>query len=317
MKILNEKLINLVEKCFRNESTEEDRRILSEAEEVQHCMEKQWRQGGTIIDKNREERIWNKVQRSCKQTSNFNTRRTFYWKWAAASVIILLMLGGTLLLNNEGGDKPMEYNEVYADGCRTLLLPDSSKVWLQSGSTLCYARNFDHQRDVHLKGDAIFEVNRQEENPFRVYIDEAFVEVKGTVFRVNSDEDYSEVTLFSGHIDLHAQTTKQVVSMVPNQRAFIDHNNNVTLKTIDCLKWEDGRYVFNELQLDSLLRVINDIYGIHVVLDKGISPLSQFSGSIYFDDIPLTVIRKICYNLNLEYHANEKEVVIYKPQNNK
>lgn len=313
MKEKREKLKELVEKCFRNEATVEDRRVLSDTEEVQYCMEKQWKQAGTTIDKDKEERIWNKVKQSRKELADTKPRKIIYWRWAtAACVVVLLTLGGVFGWIGEGSDKPMEYDEIYADECRTILLPDSSKVWLQEGSSLRYARNFSVHRDVQLKGDAVFEVNRQENNPFRVYINTAFVEVKGTVFRVNSRADHDEVTLFSGHVDLHTQSTGQVVSMLPNQRAFVDPEHEVTLTTVGCLKWEDGKYLFDDLQLDSLLGIINNMYDIHVIPDKGISLRSQFSGNIQFDDEPLTIIRKICYNLNLNYRVKDKKVIIYK-----
>jgi transmembrane sensor len=44
-------------------------------------------------------------------------------------------------------------------GARTsFLLPDGSKVWLNSGSTLSYGNNFGNIRSVSLEGEAYFEV---------------------------------------------------------------------------------------------------------------------------------------------------------------
>lgn len=314
MIINKNKEVQLIEKLLRNEATLEEKKILSETEAMQDCMEKQWKQGdATTTDIEKEERIWKSIKECCeKPVRKYGYK--IYWKWIAACAAILLIVGGIMFVEGQKQNMENEYHEVYAGGYRLLMLPDSSKIWLQPGSTVRYARSFAKQRNVWLKGDAVFEVAHQVSNPFRVYIDKTFVEVKGTVFRVNNRNTHDEVTLFNGRIDLHTQSTGKTVSMIPNQQAIIDSSNMVKLKDINCMEWENGRYTFNEMRLDSLISTINDMYEMQTVLSKEISINKLFSGSIYYyENDPLSVIRKICYNLNLEYRMEGKQATIYKP----
>lgn len=315
MNVKEDNKVGLIEKCLRDKATVEEKKILSETEMVEQCMKKQWRQGGDTIDKEREERIWENVQHSCNLSADTYHRYLLYWKWMTACVAIFILSAGIWHVNGIFQNRMVEFKEIYADECRMLMLPDSSKVWLQPGSSVRYAAKFQNHRNVWLKGDAVFEVKRKEQNPFKVIVNDAFVEVKGTVFRVNNQPSYNEITLFRGRIDLYAAKTGELVSMKPDQRALIDRNNNVTLRDIKCLKWSDGQYTFNDLRLDSLLTIIDEMYGTQIVLNKQVVSYSYnlFSGSINYNETPLNIIRKICYNLDLKYRTDGKRITIYHP----
>ena len=303
----------LTEKLLHNKATLEEKRRLSETEAVEKRMLKQWQQAMNTDNAKREARIWGSIQRDLNQCSNRRNYR-IHQSWAAACVAILIILGGFWLIERSTINEKEIYNEVYADTHRFFILPDSSKIWLQPGTSIRYAQNFMSKRKVWLKGDAIFEVVHQSNKPFLVYLNEAFVEVKGTVFRVNTQKTTSdEVTLYSGRIDLHTEKTKEVICMSPNQQAIIDRQNTVALKNISCMKWDNGRYVFKEVQLASLISSINEIYDVKVVVDKNILSHHLFSGNIYYNENPSVIIKKICYTLKLEYQSDGKLITIYKP----
>ena len=63
------------------------------------------------------------------------------------------------------------------------MLPDSSRVWMHPGSSIRYPENFVQNRKVLVEKEIPdFDVYKQEGKHFIVYIDRAFVEVKGTSF---------------------------------------------------------------------------------------------------------------------------------------
>jgi transmembrane sensor len=48
-----------------------------------------------------------------------------------------------------------------------MVLPDSTRVWLNAGSTLSYSTHYDvSQTNVHLVGEAYFDVESNERLPF-------------------------------------------------------------------------------------------------------------------------------------------------------
>lgn len=83
-------------------------------------------------------------------------------------------------------------------------LPDGSEVTLKYGSSLVYAQNFGQEnRELELKGEAFFEVQRDPEKPFTISVEGTEVKVLGTSFNVNPTEGV-EVKVATGKVKLSA-----------------------------------------------------------------------------------------------------------------
>ena len=77
-----------------------------------------------------------------------------------------------------------------------ILLPDSSVVWLNAGSTLRYDRSFGREtRTVYVEGEGMFDVTKNKELPFIVKNEKMAVMVHGTVFNVKSFKEDSISTV--------------------------------------------------------------------------------------------------------------------------
>ncbi|MGE4586640.1 MAG: FecR family protein, partial [Mangrovibacterium sp.] len=86
-----------------------------------------------------------------------------------------------------------------------LVLPDGSRVWLNSGSSLSYPSEFQGKtREVSLSGEAYFEVERNSRVPLVVTAGGMFVHVYGTTFNVCAFpvESSGKVTLVEGAVSL-------------------------------------------------------------------------------------------------------------------
>ena len=95
-----------------------------------------------------------------------------------------MIIGGGIFFFDKGhtaSQRIIEYTEVVSSNSRLYILPDSSKVWMQAGSRLRFSQDFMSNREVWLEGVSTFEVTKRKGHNFKVYIDQAFVEVKGTV----------------------------------------------------------------------------------------------------------------------------------------
>ena len=93
-------------------------------------------------------------------------------------------------------------------------LPDGSKVWLNSASTLSYPTTFTgKERKVKLSGEAYFEIASNKKVPFRVISNGQIVEVLGTHFNINSydDEDFTKTTLLEGSVRVILKSTSDVL----------------------------------------------------------------------------------------------------------
>mgnify|MGYP002708637724 CR=1 FL=1 len=125
------------------------------------------------------------------------------------------------------GDKiANELIKITAQQNQMYTLPDSSKVWMEPGSSIQYAKSFNKERKVWLSGNSLFEVYKHEGSTFQVYIDKAFIEVKGTCFHIKqTDAEKNEITLFRGKIEFNIESTGQKTVMKPLQRVIYNPRN--------------------------------------------------------------------------------------------
>jgi len=135
-----------------------------------------------------------------------------YFIWAAAAVFVLAVAGVYMLTRAGKMAAPqvaaaVKKNEVTAKtGVKSqLVLPDGTRVWLNSESKLIYNNAFkDSLREVELEGEAFFDVVKDAKHPFIVHTSGIDIKVLGTAFNVKSypREATIEATLIRGLIEV-------------------------------------------------------------------------------------------------------------------
>lgn len=126
------------------------------------------------------------------------------------------------------------YNEIRCPlGAKSQFeLPDGTRGSLNNGSILKYPVKFTGKsREVELYGEAFFDVEHNRERPFIINTVGLDVKVLGTRLNVYSypDEDYQEITLESGSVELIQREKDEVVTvakMKPGQHAVYKYNSN-------------------------------------------------------------------------------------------
>lgn len=117
-----------------------------------------------------------------------------------------------------------------------LLLPDGTKVWLNSDSRLYYADNFSGtQREVRLEGEAFFDVVKDSKRPFIVKTSGINIRVLGTAFNVKSypQEPTIEATLVRGLIEVEKsnQPAAPKIKLHPNEKLVFNKEDGSGTKT--------------------------------------------------------------------------------------
>lgn len=114
------------------------------------------------------------------------------WKYLSIAASIALLLVTGILLTDKEPEQELVYYETIAvpDAKTKITLPDSSIVWLNANACLRYPREFSEQvRQVEIKGEAFFEVRKDEKKPFIVQTDGIGIRVLGTTFNVDAEPE--------------------------------------------------------------------------------------------------------------------------------
>lgn len=306
----------LIKKALSEDASAEEIEELAKLPNVERRMKAQWADSGKEEADNRlEQRIWQRIENGCCNKQSKMKKWLYVRRVVAAACIALLAVAGIYWLNAYMDEVSMpRFIDLVAHESRRILLPDSSLVWLKDGSSIRYKKRFAKDRKVWLQGEAIFEVKKQEESPFKVLLDATFVEVKGTVFRVvNRKEQPQEVDLFSGKVEFNAAANNRKVTMRPNQYlVYAPEKDELEVREMDRVNWKDGRYTFRETRTDTLIRIVGHIFNTPVVMADEVGENEYFNGSIRMDETLEDVLEKICYNLDINYKKEENRYILYK-----
>lgn len=301
----------LIKKLFKDELKREELGSLSEIDVVEQRMVEQWKENTERIDPKIGEQIWIKILRKYKMTARkrylFQIRQPFL----AACISLVLIIGGYFFYKNLFYTDNQDFVEVLAEKDMLYILPDSSQVWMHPESSIRFAKNFTDNRKVWLKGNSLFNVKKHSGSKFQVYIEKAFIEVKGTRFLIEKMENgKNEVTLFHGCVEFNVEKTGEQIVMQPLQQIIYDPSDSkIQTRKIENIEWEHGKFKFNAMPLQQLLHIINRIYNTHIIFE-GKGDESPFSGTIRQDEPLEDVIDKICFIMNLHKEINDGVIVI-------
>ena len=87
--------------------------------------------------------------------------------------------------------------------CSNIFLPDSTKLWMNADSTICFSMPFlSENRSIKLNREAFIEVEKYEKSPFIVKSGNTSDEVLGIKFNLKAypDEKNIEIALKEGTV---------------------------------------------------------------------------------------------------------------------
>lgn len=197
-----------------------------------------------------------------------------------------------------------------------ILLPDSSRVWLNSGSKLTFNNNFTGgNRELQLEGEAYFAVVKDPANPFIVTCGSLSVQVLGTEFNLKAypDEDQISATLIEGSVNVSG-TGNQVV-LKPNQK-LVYHNESrkMTLHeltdTAPETEWKEGRLVFRNESLRELEHKLERWFDVDIALADEIVREKRYTGILERESI-LEVMSYFSLAKSVGYRIDGNRVTFY------
>ncbi len=272
-----------------------------------------------------------------------NTFKRYIPYVAAATLIIsvglnfLLYRGHVQNANRESAVRlaylPTEYkHEIYTEkGVKArILLPDGSKVWLNSDSKLIYPDRFESDiREIEFAGEAYFEIQKDSLRPLIINTNKEFrVQVLGTEFNLKSYDNDKEArtTLYSGSLNVISRRygrgsrfSKEIVTRLkPMESCIIKENQNPIhirqQQTVNSEKetaWKDGRIIFDATPMTETIKILERWHGVEFeVKDKSVY---SFDITARFKSESIVqIMEMIKYCALIDYRLDSNKVVIFR-----
>jgi ferric-dicitrate binding protein FerR (iron transport regulator) len=185
------------------------------------------------------------------------------------------------IVEKEADGEATAYNQLSVPrGKRsTLVLCDSTRVWINSGTRIVYPATFDrHRREIFVDGEIYIDVATDARRPFTVRTAAMDVRALGTSFDVRAYADGSDmqVVLVSGKVEVEMNGSKSILA--PCQMFSFDSRTGQTavapVDAADHIAWKDGYYPFRSQQLSAVLRKLSAYYGATFHSDAAIDTLT-------------------------------------------
>ena len=169
-----------------------------------------------------------------------------------AAIALILFSGNFLLQKDDQMESLPSFQTLYVPaGQRAeLILPDSTKVWLNANSKLVYPSSFKEGiRQVELDGEAYFDVRHNGDNPFVVRTKSMNVTVLGTEFNVSAYSGIEEfnIALLRGSVELNSPDLSRKYRMTAGEQVLYRDGKYVSdqIGSMDYFKWKEGLLSFN------------------------------------------------------------------------
>lgn len=203
----------------------------------------------------------------------FRSKALKYCIAAAAAAAIFLTGAATSELVT--GKRQETVLMASSENISSYTLPDGSKVWLNKNSWLAYNQKFGKRnRQVALKGEGYFEVNRDERRPFIVKMqNDLDIKVLGTTFNACNypSLNKAEVILRSGSVQVSDNGRNEYVILKPNQK-FTWNEGSAEISSVNamnCCRWFEHRLVFDNVKLKDILENLSHKYQTEISLNVG------------------------------------------------
>lgn len=242
------------------------------------------------------EQLQNEVLRK-QRTLNF-------FRYAAILLVIISFPALIYIFTSGKNNIPVTYTTVAADygQISKVVLPDSSVIWVNSGSRIRYDNHFSaNNRNIELVGEAFFKVQHNAEIPLIVSNSGLHVKVLGTEFSVSAypEESNIQVVLEKGKVELTNTADENFRQQLkPGELASFDKaQQKVSIGKVNTnlyTSWKDGIINIYNLPLSELVIKLEKRYNQKFEVDEAIKNM-PYTFTIKNEDLSnvLSLMEKI------------------------
>jgi len=278
------------------------------------------------------------------------SKKIIWLSIAAACIIGLTFFLANKFTNagsqNTAANTANEISTKYGSKTK-LLLPDSTQVWLNSGSKLTYDNNYGKTlREVKLTGEAYFDVVKNAAKPFIIHTEKMDIRVLGTAFNVKCypGEKSMETSLIHGSIEVTLKSRQsEKIILKPNEKLILSDENynpsstnkktltatNSTVQEPEALvsitpvthdhidnevietAWVYNRLVFNKETFEQLALRMERWYGVSIVFKDERLRNNRITGTFENETVQ-QALQALQYTTKFNYRINKNEITIFR-----
>ncbi len=241
------------------------------------------------------------------------TRMGYVTRLAAAVVVGLILSFTGLLIYRTAAYKTVKaVAEV-----RELSLPDGSSVTLNTGSELRYPVSFGNaSRELELKGEAFFDVEKNPEKPFSVKAGGIRVKVLGTSFNVEAaaGEKIVKVIVAEGKVGILGESGNELRGeLVKGEKALINLvTGSLSINTNtdpNFNSYKTKHIVFENSGLEQVISTLEKTYHTNIRIENPEVAGNRITVTFNNKDLHY-ILRTIEATLDLEIEIKDNEVII-------
>lgn len=237
-------------------------------------------------------------------------RILFLIRSAAAILLALLALNLTLLYYNHRIQLPVQTADRGISVPRTevlkefftnngvkakIRLPDSSTVWLNSGSRLSYPETFGQEsRNITFSGEAYFDVIPDSTRPMVIQNQGFAVKVLGTQFNLKNykGDPSAQITLYCGKVEVHRCSRsgkEEITTLLPNETVILSPDKKVQKDHLTdapvLSEWKEGKLTFRETPLPEVIKTLERWHGVTFTVQDPQVLKYKFTASFHSESI--------------------------------
>ncbi|AFM05917.1 Fe2+-dicitrate sensor, membrane component [Bernardetia litoralis DSM 6794] len=269
-----------------------------------------------------------------KTTKSISISKSIFKEIGKIAAILIVGLGLGWWINSTQNTSDSLANSkqiiVHQHSDTPLILPDGSKIWLNKNATISYNsdfgkfEHFNQKRTLKLNGEAFFDIARDEKHPFMIDVEgKAEVEVLGTSFNINPNNEKVEVTVASGKVNFKNTSSSKKDNQKQNSILLTKGEKGILYdKTknrpdslpslvhfeknddVNYLAWLNHRLVFENMQMQEVVSKVENYYNVRLKLENSNLKECRFTGT--FDQTPLNdVLETLSFGANLQIKKSD------------
>lgn len=194
------------------------------------------------------------------------------FRWVAAAVVVLT-LGLGVWQYQQGRVSTYSASIESELTKKSTVLPDGSKLELNTGTVLLIRAINAHKRILELKKGEIFVDVVHNELPFKIITDKGIVTVMGTSFNIKHTQT-SPFAIFLKTGSIQFETADSKIVLKPGDYLEEDPNGDFIISketNKNPIAWSDGKLAYDNSTLSDIIKGLEDLYKVKFQYDSNLA----------------------------------------------